>query len=86
MRFAVLKSWRLLIVLVIALSIASTPLARADDMIEFLTGAKVQGTVTKIDKQSKVVLFSAKIGERSYEREYPYAKIHAVPTRASDTC
>jgi len=53
----------------------------ADDVIEFLTGAKVVGEVTLIDKAKKLVKFSAKIGERSFEREYPYSKIHAVTYR-----
>ena len=39
----------------------------AEDVIEFLTGAKVVGEVTSIDKQKKLVTFSAKIGERSFD-------------------
>jgi uncharacterized protein with FMN-binding domain len=50
----------------------------AEDVIEFLTGAKVVGEVTSIDKEKKLVTFSAKIGERNYQREYTYSKIHAV--------
>ena len=53
----------------------------AEDVIEFLTGAKVVGEVTSIDKEKKLVSFSAKIGERSFDREYPYSKIHAVTYR-----
>jgi uncharacterized protein with FMN-binding domain len=52
--------------------------AAAEDVIEFLSGAKMVGEVTSIDKQKKIVTFSAKIGQRSVEREYAYSKIHAV--------
>jgi uncharacterized protein with FMN-binding domain len=53
----------------------------AEDVIEFLSGAKMVGEVTSIDKQKKMVSFSSKIGQRSFEREYPYSKIHAVTYR-----
>jgi uncharacterized protein with FMN-binding domain len=68
--------------LLAALLIASlADISAAEDVIEFLTGAKMVGEVMSIDKQKKVVSFSAKIGERSFDREYPYSKIHAVTYR-----
>jgi uncharacterized protein with FMN-binding domain len=54
-----------------------TPVA-AEDVIEFLSGANVAGTVTKIDKDQKLVTFETTIGGRKYDRVYPYSKIHAV--------
>ncbi len=52
--------------------------ALADDQIEFLSGARVQGKVTHIDRTQKIVTFDARIGGREIRREYPYNKIHAV--------
>ena len=51
--------------------------ARAD-LIELLSGAKVEGTVTKIDKAAKEVTLTRDVGGRAYQRTYPYDKIHAV--------
>ncbi len=48
------------------------------DLIELLSGAKVEGTVTKIDKAAKEVRLTRDVGGRAYERTYPYDKIHAV--------
>ncbi len=55
-----------------------TGVGAAEDVIEFLSGAKMVGEVTSIDKQKKLVAFSTKIGKRNLEKEYPYSKIHAV--------
>jgi uncharacterized protein with FMN-binding domain len=52
--------------------------AAADDLIEFLSGTKVQGTVTKIDKDAKQVAFEALVGGSKFNRVYPYSAIHAV--------
>lgn len=48
------------------------------DVIEFLSGAKVTGSVTGIDKEKKEVTINAEIGGISRTRTYPYSKIHAV--------
>ncbi len=53
----------------------------AEDLIEFLSGAKMTGEVTSIDKNKKLVSFSTKLGNRSIDRQYPYSKIHAVTYR-----
>ncbi len=53
----------------------------ADDVIEFLSGAKAEGQVTKIDKDEKQISFEAKISGRTFTRVYPYSKIHAVTYR-----
>jgi uncharacterized protein with FMN-binding domain len=52
--------------------------ARAEDLIELLSGAKVQGTLSRIDKTKREVTFEALIGSKKYTRTYPYSKIHAV--------
>lgn len=68
----------------------------AQDAIEFLSGARLEGKVTRIDKTAKVVTFEALLGSRTVTREFPYDKIHAIqyqgkryvlnekPDRASD--
>jgi uncharacterized protein with FMN-binding domain len=51
---------------------------RAQDTIELLSGARVEGKVAKIDKTAREVTFTAVIAGRSLERVYAYDKIHAV--------
>src|SRR5690606_2358045 len=63
------------LILIIA---TSGTLVADDDVIEFLTGTKVQGKVTKIDKDAKQVAFEAMIGGSKINRVYTYSKIHAV--------
>lgn len=48
------------------------------DTMELLSGAKLEGKVTKIDKAAKEVTFETTLGGRPYERVYPYSRIHAV--------
>ncbi len=55
--------------------------AAGQDVIEFLSGAKIEGTVTSIDQTAKKVSFESKIGTRTSARVYEYAKIHAVTYR-----
>ncbi len=50
----------------------------AQDAIEFLSGARLEGKVTRIDKTAKVVTFEALLGSRAVTREFPYDKIHAI--------
>jgi NADH dehydrogenase FAD-containing subunit len=69
-----------LVWLVIAVLTSWTATARQAnaDLIELLSGAKVEGTVTKIDKAAKEVTLTRDVGGRAYERTYPYDKINAV--------
>jgi len=53
----------------------------AADVIEFLSGSKVTGTVTRIDKGAKRVTFTATIGSRKVTRTYDYSRIHAITYR-----
>ena len=48
------------------------------DVIEFLSGAKAEGEVKKIDKDGRTIEFDLQVGDRSLTRTYPYDKIHAV--------
>lgn len=48
------------------------------DTIEFLSGSKLEGKVSKIDKEARQVTIEAEISGRTLVRTYPYDKIHAV--------
>ncbi|NND97719.1 MAG: FMN-binding protein [Pirellulaceae bacterium] len=50
----------------------------AVDLVEFLSGAKVSGTVKEIRKTAKEFDFQATIGTRTSVRTYPFSKVHAV--------
>ncbi|MBC8869710.1 MAG: FMN-binding protein [Planctomycetes bacterium] len=63
--------------LAFVLLLIATPIASAD-VIELLSGAKVDGKVTDIDKAAKKVTFERLLGGRPYSRVYPYSQIHAV--------
>ena len=63
--------------LFVLLVLFSSAWATADTM-ELLSGAKLEGKVTKIDKAAKEVTFETTLGGRPYERAYPYSRIHAV--------
>ena len=52
--------------------------ASAEDVVEFLSGAKAEGTVTKIDVAGKQITFESTIGGKKFSRVYPYSKVHAV--------
>ncbi|MEQ8788363.1 MAG: FMN-binding protein [Pirellulaceae bacterium] len=66
-----------LIVLMMATMIAADS-AVGQDVIEFLSGARLEGKVAGIDKTAREVTFAASIAGRSSTRTYPYNKIHAV--------
>jgi len=69
-------------VLVVAiLFLANAQSLRAEDVIEFVSGSQVTGTVKRIDKAAKQVTFETKIGSRVLTRTYAYARIHAVVYR-----
>ena len=65
------------VLLFLAFLFVTPSLAKAD-VVELLSGAKVEGKVTRIDKAAKQVTFARSLGGRSYSRTYPYGKIHAV--------
>ncbi len=50
----------------------------AEDLVEFLSGSKITGTVKQIRKQQKEFDFEATIGSRSTVRTYAFGKVHAV--------
>lgn len=52
--------------------------ARAEDLVEFLSGAKARGAMKVIRKQKKEFDFEVRIGGRSVVRTYAFEKVHAV--------
>lgn len=66
--------------LFVALLLAALPAASgaAEDLIEFLSGAKASGTVKQIRKADKEFDFEVRIGTRSLLRTYSFDKVHAV--------
>lgn len=65
--------------LVLVFSLADS--TQSEDEIEFLSGRKITGRVSRIDKAGKRVTFTAKVGTRTTSRTYPYSQIHAVVYR-----
>ena len=55
----------------------STP-AHAQDVVEFVSGARLEGSVTAIRKDDKEFDFSTKINDRVTSRTFPFAQVHAV--------
>jgi uncharacterized protein with FMN-binding domain len=52
--------------------------ARAEDLVEFLSGSLVRGTMKEIRKDKREFVFEAKVGTRTIVRTYSYGKVHAV--------
>ena len=52
--------------------------AKALDSVEFLSGAKMSGTVKEIRKAAKEFDFQATIAGRTAVRTFPFSKVHAV--------
>ncbi len=50
----------------------------AEDIVEFLSGAKMAGTVKEIRKAEKEFDFQATVGGRASLRTYPFSRVHAV--------
>jgi uncharacterized protein with FMN-binding domain len=50
----------------------------ADDLVEFLSGAKARGTVKDIRKDDKEFDFEVQLGGRALVRTYAFDKVHAV--------
>ena len=65
-------------ILLFLLLIVSERTLLAQDEIEFLSGTKITGQVTQIDKAGKKVTFVAKIGTRTSSRTYVFSQIHSV--------
>ena len=80
LRPGAMRFWRnsLLSAAVIALTAGAAAKA---NLVEFLSGAKVEGTVTKIQKAEKKITFEAVIAGRKRTRVYPYSRIRAVTYR-----
>jgi uncharacterized protein with FMN-binding domain len=65
--------------LVVGFLLALLPASAATgDVMELLSGAKLEGKVTKIDKAAKEVTFETRLSGRPYTRAYPYSRVHAV--------
>lgn len=67
--------------LLLLMLISTSPSLLAVDEIEFLSGTKITGQVTQIDKQGKKVTFTAKVGTQTFSRTYFYNQIHAIQYR-----
>ena len=65
----------------VAICFLAAAVCRAQDEIEFMTGAKVQGTIVEIDKQGKKVSIETTVAGRSLRRTFAYKTIHAVTYR-----
>jgi uncharacterized protein with FMN-binding domain len=50
----------------------------AEDLVEFLTGAKARGTIKAIRKDQKEFDFEVTLGGRTVVRTYTFDKVHAV--------
>ena len=50
----------------------------AIDEVQFLSGAKMQGTIKEIRKETREFDFEVRIGGRTMLRTYPYGKVHSV--------
>lgn len=53
----------------------------AADLVEFMNGSKLTGTITSIRKADKEFDFQATVGGRTFMRVYPFGKVHAVTYR-----
>lgn len=65
-----------LIALTVTLLMHAT--ACCEDVVEFLNGTKMTGTVTSIRKADKEFDFETTIGGKTFARVYPFGKVHAV--------
>ncbi len=65
-------------VLAMLLPLLLVTTAVALDEVEFLSGAKLQGTVKEIRKEKREFDFLVQISGRTMLRTYPYSKVHSV--------
>ncbi|QDT04038.1 FMN-binding domain protein [Rubripirellula lacrimiformis] len=64
--------------LVITTMWGSASSGTAQDRVEFLSGAKLQGKILQIRKDAKEFDIETMLGGRKFTRTYPYSKVHAV--------
>lgn len=63
----------------LALVVCQTPtLLLAEDLVEFLNGAKATGSMKEIRKEKKEFDFEVRLGARTLVRTYTFDKVHAV--------
>ena len=60
------------------LALALHSQADADDLVEFLSGAKANGSVKSIRKEQKEFDLEVTVAGRKLVRTYPFSKVHAV--------
>ena len=63
------------------LLVHSASVVCAQDLVEFLSGAKITGKVLLIDKAGKKVEFESRLGTRVSTRTFRYSQIHAITYR-----
>ena len=66
---------------VIGVSMIAVASASAQDVVEFLSGAKVTGKVIEIRKGAQEFDVEVKIGDRTLTRTYAFSKVHAVTVK-----
>lgn len=64
--------------LTLMLACVLCPAIASADVVELLSGAKIEGSVTKIDKVGRQVTFTRMLNGKPYTTTFPYSKIHAV--------
>ena len=69
--------WAAAAAVLLIFSAGASPLS-AEDLVEFLNGAKARGKVLEIRKADQEFDFEVSLGGRTYKRTYPYAQVHAV--------
>ncbi|PHS09818.1 MAG: hypothetical protein COA78_11810 [Blastopirellula sp.] len=78
-RPAVVRRPFLMSLCIAAIICSSSPaLLFAADVVEFLSGAKLEGKVLAIRKSEKQIDFQTSIAGRSIKRTYTYDKLHAI--------
>jgi len=65
-------------ILLVLLSLAFPAASWAEDLVEFLNGAKARGTVKAIRKEKKEFDFEVQLGGKTLLRTYSFTKVHAV--------
>lgn len=76
MILALLRHGRWPMILLLASCAWSAPVQA--DVIELLSGAKIDGQVAKIDREAREVTVTYTMAGRAFTRVYPYNRIHAV--------
>ena len=63
---------------VIGVALIASEKALAQDVVEFLTGAKITGKIKEIREADKTLDIDVKFGSRTLTRTYAFSKMHAV--------